>query len=190
MPRPRPSWSDLIVRFWSRVDQSGGPLACWLWTGAVFAVSGYGAFKTWERQRSCHRMMWELTQGMVPNGLHVLHHCDNRLCCNPAHLFLGTHADNMADMVAKSRQAKGDRNGSRLHPECLPRGDHSWTRMHPEAVLRGSRSHRAKLNEDQVAEIKRRLDRGEGLRAISATFSVVPRTIAFIRDGKTWLHVR
>jgi hypothetical protein len=56
---------------------------------------------------ACHRVAWELTYGAIPNDLHVLHKCDNPPCCNPGHLFLGTHKDNMADMKAKGRARSG-----------------------------------------------------------------------------------
>jgi hypothetical protein len=70
-----------------------------------------------------HRRAWELTHGPITDGLHCLHHCDHPPCCNPSHLFLGAPADNVADMVAKGRQARGDRSGSRLYPERLARGE-------------------------------------------------------------------
>jgi hypothetical protein len=91
--------------FWPKVDTSG---ECWLWTGTL--VSGYGTFWMAGRQFYAHRIAWELTYGPIPNGLWVLHNCpdgDNRRCCNPAHLFLGTHTDNMRDMVGKGRHRAG-----------------------------------------------------------------------------------
>lgn len=76
---------------------------------------GYGRLKIslGDRQSfrftSAHRFAWELTNGPIPDGMNVLHACDNRACCNPAHLFLGTQKDNMIDMHAKGRGAKGYR---------------------------------------------------------------------------------
>lgn len=83
---------------------------CWLWTGGrnpkgygVFKVSGVGF-------RGAHRVAWELANGPAPAGLCVLHHCDNPRCVRVDHLFLGTKADNSADMVAKGRQSHGERH--------------------------------------------------------------------------------
>jgi hypothetical protein len=92
-----------------KFDENG----CWTWTGTC-GPSGYGHMSY--RSTFCkkvHRMAWILWMGEVPDGLYVLHHCDNRKCCNPEHLFLGTHKDNMQDMKEKGRACKGEK--SHLH---------------------------------------------------------------------------
>ena len=92
-------------RFWAFVDTSAGPEACWPWTGGL--RKGYGAFGVRkDLVVQAHRFAWELTYGPIPEGLNVLHHCDNPPCCNafhPEHLFLGTLSDNTLDMHAKGR---------------------------------------------------------------------------------------
>lgn len=90
-------------RFWEKVDRRS-PDECWPWLGRARTSFGYGAFAIGrDRANRAHRIAWELTNGPVPVGLSALHRCDNPPCCNPAHLFLGTQADNIADMVAKGR---------------------------------------------------------------------------------------
>lgn len=90
-------------RFWQRIDRGGGPDACWPWTGAR-CPSGYGRVKILGRCRSPHRfaLEWHI-QDLVPTGLVVMHSCDNRLCCNPAHLSIGTYKDNAQDAARKGR---------------------------------------------------------------------------------------
>ena len=89
------------TRFWEKVYKS----ACWNWTGSL-NEKGYGLFRIGGRKgkaEKAHRVSWEMFNGPIPENLHVLHLCDNRKCVNPEHLFLGTHQDNMKDMMTKGR---------------------------------------------------------------------------------------
>jgi len=144
-------------RFWSKV-QVGDPDDCWEWKASNRQGGGYGQFKLDGTMKLAHRVAWELTSGVIPEDLCVCHHCDNCGCMNPAHLFLGTKADNSADMVAKGRQrsARGTRNGN------------------------------SKLTQLMVLEIRRLLASGLTQTAIGKIFEVNSRTINKIATGRRW----
>lgn len=103
----------LADRFWSKIDKNG-PIPehrpelgrCWIWVARSWA-HGYGKIKVEGKWIGSHRVAWLLEIGQITDDLFVLHKCDNPACCNPSHLFLGTHEDNMADMVKKGR-ARGE----------------------------------------------------------------------------------
>jgi hypothetical protein len=155
----------LHLRFWEKV-QKGGDDDCWVWTGALVGVMGYGQTTVRNRlRRYAHRVAYELAHGPVPADLYVLHHCDNPRCVNPAHLFLGTILDNTRDMLAKGRGNKA----------------------------RGERQGHHKLAESEVRAILQRiggfrLPRGLS-KIIAAEFGVGPDTIRLIARRRTWKHV-
>ena len=99
-------------RFWSKVDVCGLD-DCWDWQGSV-AHDRYGGFSAWidgkVRSFKSHRFAYAMENGEVSEGTSVLHSCDNRRCCNPGHLWEGTHEDNMQDMVDKLRCSHGERH--------------------------------------------------------------------------------
>lgn len=97
-------------RFWAKVDKSGGPDACWPYTGYI-TPEGYGWAYTGlpagqQQTHGAHRQAWINTYGPIPKGLQVCHHCDNPPCCNPKHLFTGTNKDNTLDMLHKERHRR------------------------------------------------------------------------------------
>lgn len=97
-------------RFWGKVDKADG---CWNWTAHINRT-GYGCFDN----KTAHRVSYAMTYGDIPDGLWVLHKCDNRKCVRPDHLFLGTAKDNTADMINKGRARRGTRgNGGRITDE-------------------------------------------------------------------------
>lgn len=143
--------------FWDRVE-IGEFDSCWNWTG--YLIDGrYGRLGFQGRIVLAHRLAYELCFSSIPEGLDVCHVCDNPLCCNPRHLFLGTHLDNMRDMKKKKRNTFGER-----HPT-------------------------AKLTEAQVTEIRSRYASGEGAAKLALEFGLVKRSVNHIIAGDTWKHI-
>lgn len=98
-------------RFWRDVDKRG-PDECWPWKRSTMR-GGYGRFPVTSRnQQRAHRYAYELTHGPIPKDIVICHRCDNPPCCNPAHLFAGTHADNVRDRVAKGRSSSGEKHST------------------------------------------------------------------------------
>jgi hypothetical protein len=157
----------LTVRFWNNVDKSGD---CWNWTAAKQGNQKYGQCRGPDgRMTGAHRVSYWLEHGEIPEGMVVCHRCDNGLCVNPEHLFLGTPKDNTRDSIQKGRQARG----ANLN--------------HSPQV--GSLNHGAKLNETIVAQIKQ-LHR-DGLRQsqISRITGVPRPNVWCILHNKSWTHV-
>lgn len=95
-----------IFRFWMNVIETDD---CWVWDGSCAGKTGYGLHWTDEKRlEGAHRFSYRMHEGPIPDGLIVCHTCDNPPCVNPDHLFLGTYADNMRDMIRKKMKVKED----------------------------------------------------------------------------------
>lgn len=110
--------ASLEERLWAKINKRG-PDECWLWMASLNAY-GYGQIQAEDKSRPLRasRVVYETVHGSIPKGMHVLHHCDNPACCNPKHLWLGTHQDNMDDMNAKGRNGNV---GRKLTPDQIAR---------------------------------------------------------------------
>ncbi len=154
------------ARFWEKVSKLG-PDDCWLWTAGRHS-GGYGHLglgRAGAGNVKAHRFSYELHHGPIPDGMFVCHSCDNPPCVNPAHLSLGTPADNMRDRKERGRATGGRAKGT---------------------VPSGEQSPNAKLTEGMVREILRSTASGASL---ARRFGVRDTTISRIRSGKTWSHI-
>lgn len=148
-----------MERFWNKVDKSQ---ECWLWKGWL-KKNGYGGFYGGRDRHNvyAHRFSWELIHGQIPSGQCVCHRCDTPACVNPAHLFLGTVKDNLADMRAKGRDNRTIR-------------------------ARGEATRSSKLTEVNVMAI---LADRRTQAEIAADFSVSVSLVGAIRRREIWRHV-
>jgi hypothetical protein len=186
--------SSLTVeeRFWSKVDTSGGPEACWPWTAGL--IKGYGAFKVHGRMHKAHRFVYSLCVGQLPeydrenavSAIIVRHLCHNTRCCNPLHLATGTHADNKQDCVDAGRQARGATHGWQTKPESRLFGDRSPSRRYP-GLTRGEKNGRAKVTEAQVQAIRLERDRNNtGFRELGKMFGISKSQAFAICKQTSW----
>lgn len=166
------SQSD-IDRFWAKVDRSGGADACWPWL--AHRPNGYGAFrfcKGGHRQTfGAHRVALALSGTL---DAYALHRCDNPPCCNPAHLWNGTQADNGRDATIKGRRPRGDANGARLRPETRARGEFNGN---------------ARLTAERVREARERAACGELPSHIAVEYGISLTAMSKAINRLTWRHV-
>lgn len=164
-----------VKNFWKKVVK-GEPGECWKWTGAKHPT-GYGRVMLKPKVCLAHRLSWIFAHGDIPHGLCVLHNCDNPECTNPAHLRLGTHQENMQDMVARDRcnHVRGDDHPFRIRPELAPRGE---------------RNGMAKLNSEKVSLIRSMYQAGgETYYSLARKFGVSSCLIGNVVNRKIWRHV-
>ena len=164
----------LLERFWSKVDRSAGPDGCWLWTRPA-KNTGYGQFWAGGRGVAPHRFALELALGRpVTAGAFVLHSCDNRLCCNPAHLREGTPAENTRDAMARDR---------------LSRGEHHYSRRERHRCPRGERNGSARITEQDARSILALVAAGHRQVDVARRFNIGQPHVSSIVRGVCWAHL-
>ncbi len=146
---------EIILRFWEKVDIRTDE-ECWNWTAGVQS-KGYGSFGIGNKKTAlAHRVAFEIAYGVIPESMCVCHQEDNRLCCNPSHLFLESIAGNNRDMVKKGRQAKGIKNG------------------------------RSVLTNEMVVTMRSDFQSGKTIRELSEDYDIHYNTARNAIQGNTW----
>jgi hypothetical protein len=143
-------------RFWRLVTKTE---TCWLWKRCRVGKGQYGVFRSHGKDTKAHRYSYEITFGPIPEGLSVLHRCDNPPCVNPSHLFLGTTLDNMQDCASKGRR---------------PKGEGTWN---------------SKLTEKDVINMRILYKGGWSAKRLATLYGVVPSVAGDAARGKTWKYI-
>ena len=153
---------NYLERFWSKVRKGD---FCWDWTHAV-SRGGYGKFSV-KRSKwvEAHRISYLIENGVIPDGICVLHKCDNKICVRPDHLFLGTHKDNIQDCISKGRARFGS---NPYHGQDHPN---------------------SKLANGVISIIRKYRKKGWKLREIAELCQVSQSLISMILNGKRWKHI-
>lgn len=150
-----------LARFWRKVDKSG---ECWTWMGAKSGSRGYGGIgaQTFGAKHfRAHRVAWTIENGKIPNGLLVLHRCDNPRCVRASHLFVGTDQDNATDKASKGRSFG----------------------------LCGQDNKNAKLSSETVIALHAAMRFGESRKSAAARFGVTTQLASKIATGRAWKHL-
>lgn len=167
-------------RFWSKFTK-GTSEECWNWTGAKHGA-GYGLLVVGSRCDGTrgyilsHRLSWSIHNGMIPEGKFICHHCDNRLCVNPKHLYLGDAHTNNLDTYRRKRRLPP----TVQHPDCVATGDHNGARKHRERICRGEDHPFSKLSDDDVENIRLKYASGMYQKDLAKEYSVAQTTISKI----------
>jgi len=157
-------------RFWANVIKSDDPNGCWLWSAAA-ATGKHGTFYVGGGKVQASHFAWESANGRpVPEGLWVLHHCDNPPCVRPDHLYVGTHLDNVRDAIERDRYAIGNA-------------------LHHATRARGERQGSAKLRDADVLAIRAKSRAGASLRQLAAEFGISKSQAGRIVRGEVWQHL-
>lgn len=146
------------VLFWEKVNVSGWD-DCWIWAAGI-GTNGYGKFRSNNLLYASHRAAFIITRGQVTPGKHILHKCDNPLCCNPMHLREGTHQANMKEMLAKGRHVPG--------------------------ITPGEENTNSKLTNDQVRAIRQD---NRVLRLIAKEYNMSIAQVSKIKRRVSWSHI-
>ncbi len=167
--------TTIKAKFFSRVKKTN---SCWIWMGSKLP-HGYGMLRArWTGKKTMwrtHRYSWLIHRGVIPEGMCVLHRCDNPPCVNPRHLFLGTQADNNEDMRRKGRLINVG-------------GDKHWTRLYPDKVLRGEKNGMAVLTAEQVKEIREKA-RTHTCKELMTEYGVCLASIKNVISRRTYASV-
>lgn len=145
--------------FFKNISNEFHPNGCWIYKNT--SQDGYGRLAIHAKTMKAHRYSYQINIGVIPEDLFVCHRCDNPPCVNPDHLFVGEPKENSLDMVKKNRQHRS----------------------------KGSAVNGAKLNEQQVLEIKQKLKNGEGVTQLSRDYNISHNIISRIKSGFIWVHV-